>query len=301
MVDKMYSSSVRIIACAVLILALFPRWAYALDSVHIFSAPSDSDFRLVYPNELLVTALEKTVDKYGEFELVTEPEPKNFKHKKKLMMGDKAYVISGAQRSEWDRDLLAVRVPITRGVMGLRVFFINHDKQADFAKLSTLEEIKQVPLGTGHNWASTIVFEHHGFNVVKTRRYDQMFEMLDQGDFQILSRGAHEIVSEKEVLSRQYPKLHIEDSVLIDIPLPVYFYVSANSHRLAKRIEDGLLVMMSDGSFEHVFDKYFAKYLSKLQLDKRRIYHLENPYLPQGSSVYDVRKLINMKPTENTE
>jgi len=53
---------------------------------------------------------------------------------------------------------------------------------------------------------------------------------------------------------------------------------------LAAAIRRGLEAMLSDGSFDRLFNENFAASLRALNLEKRRVIELNNPLLPESPS-----------------
>jgi ABC-type amino acid transport substrate-binding protein len=74
--------------------------------------------------------------------------------------------------------------------------------------------------------------------------------------------------------------LAIEQALIIHYPFPQYFYVSRSTPRLAGRIHAGLDEMVRDGTFDRIVDKHFGAALADLNLEKRTVIELENPFLP---------------------
>lgn len=289
----MLSSPIKFFALGITTLLLCKlSTATALDVVHRFNPPSKDDKRSDYPHALLVAAFEKTRDEFGDYQIITGIAATNFRQKMKLMTGDESYIVHGVYRTDWDKEFRLVPVPITRGLMGLRIFFINKEMQATLTNIESIEELKKIPMGSGNGWASTHVLKHHKFNVVTFTKYKTMFAMLTKKRFELLSRGAHEVGKEYAIQSDYWPSLHIEESFVVDVPLPVYFYVNTRHERLAKRVEKGLTIMINDGTFDKIFHKHFAEVLDKLKLSERKVFQVDNPFLPKHLPVHDVSDLI---------
>lgn len=275
-----------------LLLLSKPNMASAIEEVYFFMPEATNDTRLLYPKALLETALEKTRDEYGDYQIISKHTATNSRQKVHLMSSERGYVLQGVYRAEWAKKLRLIPVPLTRGLMSLRVFLIRKDSQENVANLESLEALKAIPTGSGNGWASTDVFKHHDFNVVVVPRYQTMFAMLDRGRFDMLSRGAHEIGAEYKRINADYPNLRIEETIILEMPLPVYFYVASQEERLAKRIEKGLKLMMNDGSFNGIFDEYFSDLIAALNLSKRKMFSIDNPFLPDDLPVQNGRDLI---------
>ncbi|MEM8594676.1 MAG: hypothetical protein AAGF06_07690, partial [Pseudomonadota bacterium] len=74
-------------------------------------------------------------------------------------------IISGLnpQRSQ---KALMVNYPISRGLLGHRMFIINKDEKHIIDNSKSLTDLKKIlSIGSGHGWLDTDIFKHNGFNV----------------------------------------------------------------------------------------------------------------------------------------
>ena len=88
-----------------------------------------------------------------------------------------------------------------------------------------------------------------------------------RGDY--LSRSVLEIFEEENV----FPELNltIEQELSIYYPAAYYFYVAKDNTELAEAIESGLKTAIADGSFDEIFNRYFAEEIKKAKLTNRRV------------------------------
>ena len=259
-----------------LLTLLFSIESHAKETI-IINEDQLYDFKHQYTQELLIAALDKTINTYGEYEIkalinVNSTETQRLMSKKNF--GD---VIQGATRPEWEQNLITVPIPIFKGMLGLRVLIINKDMQANFLKIQTIEQLKSYLLGTVDRWSITKVFEYNQFNHVKIKRHSSIFDMLAKKRFDYLARGLHEVAFEYDKYREKTPSLHIEESILLNTQLPGYFFANPHNPLLAERIETGLKMLIKDGSFETIFNKHYSKILVDLNLPNRKIFHLKNP------------------------
>lgn len=269
------------------------RQALAVETILINKPIDSQDRRKDYPKELLVEVLKATESKYGPFELKYSIAMGSLWAKLYMTKDGYGDVIHSASRLDWDKELIPVRIPIMRGMLGLRVFLINKDKQPTFAKVNTVEQLKTLALGSGYNWAVTKLFEHHGFKVVTAENYLSIFSMLKNNRFDYFPRGLNEILPEYDINFNSNSQLHVEETILLHIPLPVYFYVNSQKPKLAKRIEEGLLSVKKDGIFDHLFLKYFKDVKDKFNVKNRKIFYLENPGIAENLPQEDPLKFFD--------
>lgn len=247
------------------------------NEVIIMNKPfSDKDPRNDYAHELLNAALLKTINKYGSFELKDSIVMNEERAKTTMLLTGYGDVIQAATRKNWETKLIPIRIPILKGMMGKRVFLINKKMQKKFNAINSLDELKQIPLGSGHIWAITKVFKDHGFNVMTGTQYDSMFKMLKRGRFDYFPRGLNEILTEYQLRSNDNPELKIEESILLQTSLPVYFFVNPSKPQLAKRIHEGLNTIIKNGSFDLIFEKHFNHVYDQLNIKNRKVFNLNN-------------------------
>jgi ABC-type amino acid transport substrate-binding protein len=116
-------------------------------------------------------------------------------------------------------------------------------------------------------------------------QYGQLFKMLSAKRFDIFPRGAGEIQYEFDRNAADNPDLAIEKNLLIYYPFPYYFFFNRADTALKKRIETGLRIMIKDGSFDQIFNKYYREVIERLNLKNRRVIRLNNPLLPKDTPV----------------
>ena len=85
----------------------------------------------------------------------------------------------------------------------------------------------------------------------------------------------------RESIAVAVKDLRIEDSLLLYYPLPMYFWFArtAEGQRLADRAEAGMRVMLADGSYDAIFDRYQRPKIERLRLKDRHAFRIENPLL----------------------
>ncbi len=251
--------------------------------VYIYNAPeSVLDRRYDYQWEILKTALEKTTAKYGGYRLepaVSMSEARQA-HELKNVTG-RLTVMYLDTNPEFEKTLLPVRIPVDKNLVGFRVFLIRKEDQPKFQAIKTLDDLRKFSIGAGSDWADVAILRKSGFTVVTGSAYDGLFDMLHNKRFDIFSRGAVEIIDEYEQRKEKMPDLHIEETILLYYPLPMYFWFSNTpaGARLAERAKAGMLMMIDDGTYDAIFLKYHRKDIKKLNLKGRKIFKIENPLL----------------------
>src|SRR5690606_18695462 len=77
-----------------------------------------------------------------------------------------------------EEQVLPVRIPLLKGLLGHRIFLIHKNAQAKFDAVKTLDDLKKLSLGQGRRWADTEILESNQLKVVKTEKYENLLYML---------------------------------------------------------------------------------------------------------------------------
>ena len=253
---------------------------YGVEEVLINQPVSNSDQRYNYPQVLLRLILNRTAEEYGVTAIAYSPEPMSRDRSYvELVKGAKIHVMAEAPQPKWEQNLLPVRIPIRKGIQGFRLFLINSDFDDELSSVTQLNELKHLPTGSGHQWATRGVMEQAGFNVVTSSSYEGLFHMLQAARFVTFGRGINEVFREAEIFSVKYPKIAVDYRFALHIPLPTYFFVTPKRPELAERIEKGLRALIADGSFDQFFLARHCAEILAANLPNRRVFSITNPTL----------------------
>lgn len=267
--------------------------------LYTYNAPeSDLDVRYQYHWEILQTALEKTRAKYGSYTMLPSPRMTEKRQTAELMKGsDLISVMYLGTTQEFEKKLIPIRIPIDKNLGGYNVFLVRKDNAGKFAHVNSLNDLQKFSYGLGSGWVDVGILESNGFTVVTGSTYEGLFRMLVERRFEIFLRGAVEVLDEVEQRKRDMPDLHVEDSIILYYPLPMYFWFSKNAHgrQLAQRAETGLRMMIDDGSFDRIFEKYQRRKIEQLRLRTRKIFRINNPNLGPETPFHDKRLWFDLQ------
>lgn len=239
--------------------------------------------------EILRTALEKTEKKYGPFDIAPYPTVMNEgRVVTSLTRGKFVNVAWGSTSIKKEKDLLPIRIPLRKGLLGYRLMLTTLSGQKKLSKISNIEEFKNIRIAQGLGWGDVEVLSHAGLNVV-TANYENIFKMLQRERVDAFPRGVSEVFDELEFNWEDHPNIIVEQDVLIKYPWPYYFFFNKNDVELAERVETGLRMMIKDGSFDEIFEKYNRADLERANLSGRRVIELDNPILPAETPLSDER------------
>ncbi len=187
--------------------------------------------------------------------------------------------------TERESEMLPIRIPIFKGLIGWRIFLIHEDNQAIFDKIKTEEELRSLVLVQGHDWPDLDIVRANNFRASQSAQYDALFEMLVKKRVHYFPRSVREIWEEYN--QRRELKIAVEEKWAMRYPTAAYYFVNKEDVELAKTIEKSLRAIISDGKFDQIFLAEHKQYLEKAQFSKRKVVSLENPLLPPSTPVND--------------
>jgi hypothetical protein len=302
----MFTVAPRVLRAAVLpalvaLLLSISQSASAADAVmkYIFHPPESSlDVRYLYHWEILRTALEKTSAKWGPWQMVPSELMTEQRQAFELKHATgKLTVMYLSTSPDFEKNLTPVRIPVDRNLGGYSVFLIRKDDQKRFDAIRSVSDLRRFTYGVGLGWNDVDILRANRLKVVTGSSYDGLFEMLVQRRFDVFPRGAVEVLDEYDQRKAALPDLHIEENLILYYPMPMYFWFprTDEGRRLAKRAEEGMRMMLADGTYDAVFDKYQRRKIERLRLKERRILRIANPNVGPETPFRDKRLWFDPK------
>ena len=238
----------------------------------------DRDLRTEYPLALLTLALEKTGVKYSL--MPSDRIMLQGKALRQLRENREVNVVWSMTDSQREKDLLPVRIPLAKGLIGWRVFLINEMNEGRFyAGMSKNELLKLVPI-SGEEWPDTKILQANGFNVFTVPSYGNAAEVLETNKADFFPRSVMEVLNEVNV-GELPAEVKLEKNLAIYYPTALYFFVNKGNTTLARLIETGLQMAIEDGSFDALFMSTYEESLKQLDLQHRTTIVLDNTLLPE--------------------
>jgi len=239
-------------------------------------AEADADRRDDYPVQLLALALEKAgrhdkLQPHALFMLQA-------RSIRELEQGRGLDVIWTMTSIEREADLLPIRIPIDRGLLGWRLLLVRKDGLARFAQLHSLLELQPLRAGQGSDWPDTTILRAAGLTVDESARYGDLFRKLEAGRIDYFPRGLHEVGGELD--AHRGEGLEVEPHLALHYPAAMYFFVNKRDKALAADISRGLEKALHDGSFDALFQHHFGAMLKRANLNERQVFEPRNPLLP---------------------
>lgn len=194
---------------------------------------------------------------------------------------DLAWTMTSVER---EQQMIPVRIPVDRGLIGHRIAFVRREHVERWAELRTLDQLKRYTAGQGADWPDTEILRDNGLPVQTGNRYEVLFDMLRKGRIDYFPRAVFEIDDESAGALAQ--DLVIEPHVLIRYPTASYLFVRPDRPRLAADLERGLEAAVADGSLHKLFQRHFGDLISRHRLNQRVLLNLHNPLLPAATPLH---------------
>lgn len=196
----------------------------------------------------------------------------------RLENGEGIDVVTTMTSAEREAHLQPIRIPLDKGLWGLRLLLINKSHAARVGAIRHLDQLKPLLAGQGSNWPDTAILRSNGLRVYGApASYEVLFRMLENGSIDYFPRSVTEIWGEHQFHGGA---LMIEPTLLLRYRTAVYFFVRKGDTRLATDLQAGLERMVADGSFDKLFQKYFGEQIRMAGLKDRRVIELSNPMAP---------------------
>jgi ABC-type amino acid transport substrate-binding protein len=251
----------------------------------------EGDRRSEYALQLLKLALSKMGPDY-QVEVVALPMNQD-RALLELEAGRLIDVVPMPSSAEREARLLAVRIPINKGLLGLRLGFVRKGDADRLAGVKTLDDLKQVRIAQGQGWPDIEILSGNGVPVITAPSYEGLFKMLVGERFDYFPRSALEIWDEQ---ARNADTLEIEPHIALHYYYDAYYMLNRDNTRLAEIIRQGLEKAIADGSADRLFEQYYGERLREAHLENRVIIELTNPLLTPGTPIgrpelwYDFRR-----------
>jgi ABC-type amino acid transport substrate-binding protein len=242
--------------------------------------------RQAYEHALLDACLNVTQEQFGDYSLLTndvnypaaEDEAKVFETGCDVLV-----TVAGNVKFE-NKPKIVIHKPLAKGLLGYRLLIVRQETLSVFQSLNTLSELQAFSIGIPATWADAELFRQNGFKVVERGTLEDIFKRLQHKEFDFIALGANEIEDVFIDYAEPLKDLSIEPTKMIYYHFPLVFYVHPSKQALAHRLEVGLADIMENGQYEALFNAHHGDVVSRLHLNKRQIFTLQNALLPADMS-----------------
>lgn len=240
-----------------------------------------------YQFAVLQLVLDKTATSYGPYQLIRVDEKyTTIRATREIGIGNIINIEASphhASASEQARDKkIRIQIPIMHGLLGYRKLIVRRQDLEKFEHIQKADELKKLFAGQGKYWKDVEIYKYNNYNVTDNAEYSSLFPMLAAKRFDYIPLGAMEVSSMMQEFSKFTEELAVVPNLIIYYPYPVLFNVSANHPELAERVVKGLTIATSDGSLNQLFDKYFHDDVAQLRDEKKTVFILKNPNIPDS-------------------
>lgn len=262
-------------------LLITPTESLAVDVIKVNLGQIEDDVRTHFKMELLRTALSLTQDKYGPYEIIpTAVLTRTSRAILEVNSGKKTNVFIALTTNTWEEKTIPIRIPVRRGILNYRLLVTHKDNLEKFAQIKSYDDLKQYEMGLLSGWATAEVMEKHSLKVSNYNAYSGLFYMLETKRIDYIPRGINEVYDELDFYRSNMKNLVVVPNVALYIPAPTYVFVSPNAPRIAKRLKEGLSMMVENKKLEEIFNRFYAEKIAKADLASRTIIKIDNPLLP---------------------
>lgn len=269
---------------------LFRNGLYAV--LILFSATSTSAVEIIHPiprdgSELDKYAIELIgflANKSGQ-QVTIKPysRPVNSQSRKVQLLKEGKMTIDwfGADK-KLESQLVPIRYPVFRGLLGHRIFITNKTTQAKLSNVATKTELEKLSMIQGEGWADVGVLSAGGFKVKEVPSFESIFKIVDAGRADLFPRAVIEPYSEL-AQRKQYPNLVVDSQLMLVYKFPMFLFVSptAENKAVVDLLNSGFEKAYQDGSFVEFFNNsaLVKKTFEQAQMKQRRVFNIPNPNL----------------------
>lgn len=253
---------------------------WALDTV-IYPRPVvEGDVRFAAYVKVLKAALDETQSDFGDYELRHAPHAMSeARYMKELALERSQLSVAWSGATYIDvASLHAIKAPIAKGLLSYHFFLVHQRNMQAFSKITSITDLQKLRSAHAHGWGDSLVFDNAELPYLESG-YNGIFDLLQHGRIDYLSRGLTEVLDELKARRESHPSIRVEPSLMLFYPWPYYFYVNRNNTALEKRLQIGMQRIRESGEHDNIIQYCFAEELAMFKLAGRRVLHLQNPWM----------------------
>lgn len=272
--------------------------AYSATWTLYYPRPDDEeDKRTTYPLAVLKLALKHTGVNYNLY-----PSHKVLNQGraiKQLKANREISLVWSMTDKLREEELLPVRIPIYKGLIGWRLFLVTEENYDVFSSFTSIQELRQYTPVQGHDWPDTKILQANGFEVVTSNKYDEMFDIVRLERAGFFPRSIVEVWAEMANPVKNQG-LRIEPHLAIRYPTATYFFFNKKNIVMKNLIETGLRRAIASGDFDQLFFREHQEYIDQANIKNRIVFELENPVLPEETPVDEPQYWYSVEDAKQT-
>jgi ABC-type amino acid transport substrate-binding protein len=244
---------------------------------------------VVYPNlngngadNLGYRVLELALQKSGKnHALWLHPVAVNDERARAMLRRGEVHVVDFGSGAEFEKTFAPVYFPIDRGLLGHRLSLIHYSREKDFARINTLQDLRQYRAGQGLGWTNNAIMQTAGVAVVTGPTLESLFPMLEARRFDFLPLGLNEVFGYSEQYGDYAPSTMLDPHTVLVYRFARLFYVRPDNTELHETVLSGLKKAFADGSFQKLLnnDPSIHRALLRTKLSQRAAIAIDNPFL----------------------
>src|SRR5262245_41563266 len=249
----------------------------------VITVSTHAELRVVYPNEegaagqnygaqVLALALAKSGIPYT---LTIHPARVNQERARVMIEEGTVSVYDFGTSAEFEQRLLPVYFPIDRGLLGYRLCVIHRDNADAFARITSIDQLRDKTAGQGVNWSDTAILRHAGITV-HVAPWESLFQMVENKRFDFFPLGASEAYTFLKKYQALAPNAIVEQHLVLIYPFGRLFFVRKDNTALRDAIQRGLEQAFADGSFQQLFEDFWSLSLTPVNLKERTPIRISN-------------------------
>jgi hypothetical protein len=252
--------------------------------------------RQAYERDVLEAVLDATRKGYGDIPLIEDrsdyPNPADEASVFRTKGFDIFGTVAGNPKLANEKKILITR-PMMKGLLGYRVLIIREADREAFTAITDAQQLQQQRLGIPFSWADAELFRQNGYQVVEEGTFDDLFVRQQARKFDYASFGANEIESVYRERVASLGGLVTDETLLLYYPFPLVFYVNPENKELARRVDQGMQIIINNGELDKIFHRHYGDLVERLKLKDRRLIKLMNPLLPKELLQYESELLAD--------
>lgn len=242
-----------------------------------FNGDANASHDGFFYRELLELVLQKTLPTHGAYEIRLVPVISNENRLLRAIEQGQVDLTWMPYDKHISLALRPVKVSLLKELSNYRLLLIRDGDQERFSKVTSLDDLRKLRGGIGAHWPDRHVMRVNDLPLTTSVSYSNLFKMLVAGRFDYFPRGIYQVPLELE--RHGALRLALETDLLLYYDNPVYFYVQKDNLVLAQRLEQGLKLAMSDGSYDELQARFpnFQWARDEIARHQRVVLELKNP------------------------
>lgn len=244
--------------------------------------------------DVMQRVMQLTEPDFGPFEIVYFN-----KHGPRMMQlvsrGDQVHVFLSAPQNGFVKVSGVSHIPVhfISATLGLRLITVKRDRSALFEGIDSRDDLAQLRVGIGYNWAEKSVFLNNLLPYGEAVENKSLLPMLKKGRFDYITSSAldNQVYNDANFVTLSNP--------LIYYPIPIYMHVSERQPELVNRIKIGMQRYMEQGEAATLIQDRLQRYSPIREDTPYDVIVLSNPFYSRNENQDMVNHLRTLLP-ENT-